>query len=237
MKKSDRIFIIVITSLVIVLIAAISTMLVILFKPDDSTNDNISTNVSSEIESKPSKPASTDIVSSQAVSSNIVSKIESVPQITSSKNTVTSSIDTEKLLKDMQFESDYSVAEFEYLNDLKTQLPQYKKQYDDLQDEIDKLNREKVYKSELLREQYANYGLLGSGHYENALSNLKNSYDNKISSLSSQKRAIDNTIKSIESEINNPDYMQILAVVSRNNPAYTVDELLDFYDRLIAKVK
>lgn len=207
----------------------------------EETNNVISSDIVEEpvVSSMPQTTTSTNTSSEVTTSSQTSSIVSSVPMVSSdvsidmSDTSSMPTVDLDQATK-VWFVGLYNDTQQKYVSQLKTDVEVYKTEKKEWSDLSQQYTNEKYVAQRKLQEQYANMGLLNSGTYQSALSNLNYKYDQKISECKVNISQLNSLIIDAESEIENPDPNQILAIIAVEN-GYTADELVDYYNKFMVE--
>lgn len=153
------------------------------------------------------------------------------PTVTTSNTPAVTTSDAPAVTKS-QFQNQYALAQRQYQSELQSSITAYKNQLRPLNEKIDTLYANYLYQQRQLKEKFANMGLLNSGIYKDALSQLDRTYNNQRRALTEQTEPLQNAIRSLEQELQDPDVNEILAIVAVNY-GYSAAEVVAYYDRFI----
>lgn len=244
MKKKDIVFLCFLGTLLLLIIALIILLIFILkgntiYETAESSaissldvssiTSEVSSNTSTSI---PSKNQTTSVQSSNTVTSSKIPS--STPSSKTENSSLVSSENEEKIntAEQLWFNQIYSLAETQYKIEIGNKINTYSNELSQWEEKSREYSAQKLIDEANIRENYANMGLLDSGAYQQAISNLSSKYRGLQSECDNNIKSLRSEISVLNEEKNNPDTNQILALIARSNNL-TASQVVEYYNKYI----
>lgn len=188
---------------------------------DNSSSESSSSENSSVIES--SIPVSEESSASQSSSGDPSSSPSTVkPSVSHSSSSTPSSNNQSSTVENSDpvpntdaqeraaFQNLYALEKSKYLANIQSQINTLSTELNSWKSQRSSYDSQYTREINYLRERYASMGMLDSGAYQQALSNLKSNYNSQTATCNQKIQQLENEIATLTAEYNNPQPVKIL---------------------------
>lgn len=130
------------------------------------------------------------------------------------------------------FQNLYALEKSKYLANIQSQINALSTELNSWESQKSSYYSQYAREERYLRERYASMGMLNSGAYEQALSNLKADYNSQTATCNQKITQLEEKIDVLTAEYNNPQPVNILSQIARTYNM-SAEEVVEKYTKYI----